>query len=58
MSDGEDGAETLEIDVSGANVVVRGHDELADLIQRRMQRLVCDVEEGVLRCAGRGSRRG
>ena len=34
VSDGEDGAEALQIDVGGPDVVVRGHDEAAGLAER------------------------
>ena len=54
MGDGEDGPEALEIDVGGADVVVGGHGQLADFIDRGLDGLVGDVEKGVLGSVGAG----
>jgi len=48
----EDSAETLEVDVGWADIVVRGHDQFANLIEGALDWLVRDLEQGVLGFVG------
>lgn len=54
VGNGQHRAQTLEIDVGRAHVVVRGHDELPGLLKGRLNRLTADREEGALSRHGAG----